>query len=26
MLRDKGYLIETLPGPVIYDPKEYGKE
>ena len=26
MLRGKGYLIETLPGPVIYDPKEYGKE
>ena len=26
MLRDKGYLIDTLPGPVIYDPKEYGKE
>ncbi len=26
MLRDRGYLIETLPGPVIYDPKEYGKE
>ncbi len=26
MLKDKGYLIETLEGPTIYEPKDYGKE
>ena len=26
MLKEKGYLIETLAGPVIYEPKDYGKE